>query len=81
MPAATDPPVHFINVEYFFRLIYETVFRAHGGSLVLDLASLAARVWIAVSVIAFLLSAEAAGINGHVLAVDNGMSAQGGARG
>jgi NAD(P)-dependent dehydrogenase (short-subunit alcohol dehydrogenase family) len=31
--------------------------------------------------IAFLLSSEAAGINGHVLAVDNGMSAQGGARG
>lgn len=59
MPAATDPPVHFINVEYFFRLIYETVFRAHGGSLVLDLASLAARVWIAVSVIAFILSAGA----------------------
>jgi NAD(P)-dependent dehydrogenase (short-subunit alcohol dehydrogenase family) len=29
------------------------------------------------SAIAFLLSSEAAGINGHVLAVDNGMSAQG----
>lgn len=49
-------PIHFLNLEYFFRLLYEVIVEGRSvgdfGSLVL----LAAKVWVAVNIIAYLIS-------------------------
>ncbi len=59
---STGPAVHFINVEYFFRLLYDLLFGAHIGSVSVGLGnpsgliSLAGQIWIFISVIAWLIA-------------------------
>lgn len=55
-------PVHFLNIEYFFRLIYETALGVRGTSFQMDLVTLLSQFWITVTVIAFLLSAALLGV-------------------
>ena len=57
--ATSSGPVHFLNVEYFFRLLYEALTRIHGGSFKADLFGLFAHLWIIVSILAFMVSAFA----------------------
>jgi hypothetical protein len=57
MSPDTAGPIHFLNVEYFFRLLYDASLRIHAGNFQTDLVALLAHFWIAVSVFSFLLSA------------------------
>lgn len=56
----SGPAVHFINVEYFFRLLYDLIFGAHVGSVSVGdtsgLITLAGQIWIFISVIAWLIA-------------------------
>lgn len=54
---ASDTDLHFLNIEYFFRLIYETVLSARGPSAHVDLVAFVAHLWILVTVLAFLFTA------------------------
>ncbi len=56
MPSDTAGPVHYLNVEYFFRIIYETVLGARAPSLQMDLMAMLSQFWIVVTVIAFIAS-------------------------
>lgn len=47
------PDIHFLNVQYFFRLIYGLI---EGGVDLTALQMLAANIWIAVTVLGYLLS-------------------------
>jgi len=51
-----DPgPVHFLNVEYFFRLLYEAVASFQGGAPY-DLLALASQAWLLITILSILLS-------------------------
>lgn len=56
----SGPTVHFINVEYFFRLLYDLIFGAHTGSVSVGsptgLVTLAGEVWIVVSFFAWIIA-------------------------
>jgi hypothetical protein len=63
----TGPPVHFINVEYFFRLLYDLLFgphtvSAHVGSIGggEGLITLFSQIWLAVTIIAYIACVYAA---------------------
>ncbi len=56
MPADTQGPIHFLNVEYFFRILYETFFGIRGPSFQTDLLALLTQFWIIVSVLSFFIS-------------------------
>lgn len=47
-------PVHFLNIEYFFRVIYEMVF--HRGVDTVNFGSLGAEIWLTITVAAYVLS-------------------------
>jgi hypothetical protein len=51
-----EEPVHFLNLEYFFRLLYEALFA--GGKIgdFSSLAILASKIWFAVGVLSYLIS-------------------------
>ncbi len=51
------PPVHFLNIDYLFRIIYETVLGVRAPGVQLDLWALLAQFWLIVSSISFLVSA------------------------
>lgn len=51
-----DSPVHFLNIEYFFRLLYELVTQSRGASFQGDLMQLASAIWLAFTVISLLVS-------------------------
>jgi len=53
--ATTTGPVHFLNVEYFFRLLYEMVAQLRGGAP-LDLLAFASQVWLMVIILSILAS-------------------------
>lgn len=57
---STGPAIHFINVEYFFRLLYDLIFGIHVGSVSIGntsgLVTLAGEIWIFLSVIAWIVS-------------------------
>lgn len=59
----SNPGVHFINVEYFFRLLYDLIFGAHIGSASVGspggLVTLAGQIWLVVSVIAWIIAIAA----------------------
>lgn len=55
--AADGGPIHFLNIEYFFRIIYETVLGIRGTGFQTDLLSLLTHFWIIVTSISFLVSA------------------------
>jgi hypothetical protein len=56
MPAE-GPPVHFLNIDYLFRILYETVLGVRAPGVQLDLLALLAQFWLIVSSISFLISA------------------------
>ncbi len=62
MLSDTAGPVHYVNVEYFFRIIYETVLGVRTSSFQTDLTALLTHFWIVVTVVAFLVSAALLGV-------------------
>ncbi|KND50371.1 MAG: hypothetical protein AB202_01805 [Parcubacteria bacterium C7867-007] len=57
----SGPAVHFINVEYFFRLLYDLIFGTHTVSgvnvsvgNVSGLVTLAGQIWLLVSIISWI---------------------------
>lgn len=56
METASDPPIHFINVEYFFRLLYELVTQARSVSFQGDLLQLASQVWLLATALSLIAS-------------------------
>ncbi len=49
------PSIHFLNVEYFFRLLYDLVFSAHLPT-VSGFTDWATTVWLFVTLISYLIS-------------------------
>jgi len=61
MDEGTTGPIHFLNLEYFFRLIYESLFNAElaeGGISVgiIQLGPLLSSIWNIITVLAFVVS-------------------------
>lgn len=61
----TGPAIHFVNVEYFFRLLYELFFGSHAvsigtGGAGISIAALFGKIWLGVTIFAFLISVFAA---------------------
>lgn len=56
MAPNAEVPVHFLNIEYFFRILYETILGVRAPSLQTDLISLLAQFWLYVTTISFLIS-------------------------
>lgn len=56
MEATTTGPIHFLNVSYFFRLIYEALTQAQDLSFQMDLVALIGQIWIIVSIISFAIT-------------------------
>lgn len=57
MLSETVGPVHYLNVEYFFRVIYETLLGLRAPTFQTDLIALLSQFWIIVTIVAFLASA------------------------
>lgn len=64
---ASGPSVHFINIEYFFRLLYDLFFGAHtvttgGGTVHLGAGLIAfiGTVWLVVTILAYVACVAAA---------------------
>lgn len=57
---ATAVPIHFLNVEYFFYLIYQTIFGGQatvgGGISFAWLIPLLTNLWIVVTILAYLIA-------------------------
>lgn len=51
-----DTPVHFLNVEYFFRLLYEFVTQSRGVAFTGDLMRLASTVWLIFTAVSLIVS-------------------------
>lgn len=51
------PPVHFLNVDYLFRILYETVLGVRTPGLHMDLLAMLWQFWLIISSISFLISA------------------------
>jgi len=51
-----DTPVHFLNVEYFFRLLYELVTQSRGGVFTVDVLQLATTIWLTFTAISLVVS-------------------------
>ena len=54
----TTGPIHFLNVAYFFRLLYETVFGVSGG----DYTVLLHQTWAILSTVAYAVSFVGLGV-------------------
>ncbi|HEV7121374.1 MAG TPA: hypothetical protein VGN56_00950 [Candidatus Paceibacterota bacterium] len=58
--ATAGSVIHFINVEYFFRLLYDLIFGAHVGSASVSapasLVTLAGQIWIVISFFAWIFA-------------------------
>lgn len=52
----TTGQVHFLNVEYFFRLLYELVTRQRVGSVDFDFLTLASQIWLIVTIISIVVT-------------------------
>lgn len=51
-----DTPVHFLNIEYFFRLLYELVTQSRGFAFRGDLLELASTIWLTFTILSLLVS-------------------------
>lgn len=63
-----DSSIHFLNVSYFFRLIYDLLTGGNvvtGQDLWTDLLALAASVWVVITILAFLVSLAALAVLIH----------------
>lgn len=56
MGTTSEPTVHFLNVEYFFRLLYELLTNPGGFSLQTNFLQLASTVWLIVTALAVIAS-------------------------
>lgn len=56
MEPASAPTLHFLNVEYFFRLLYELITRPGDFSIQTNLLQFASQVWLLVTAISLILS-------------------------
>ncbi len=56
---APDPqaPIHFLNIEYFFRILYELLAGVRSPTIQTDLLTLLAHFWLIISSLSFLFSA------------------------
>jgi len=52
----TTGPIHFLNIEYFFRLLYEMVTRPSVGSVQVDILTLASQIWLIVTGISIIIT-------------------------
>lgn len=50
-------PIHFLNLEYFFRLLYEALLQGGGVGDLSTLAILAATIWSVFTVLSFIAAA------------------------
>ncbi|KND47037.1 MAG: hypothetical protein AB199_01225 [Parcubacteria bacterium C7867-004] len=57
MEETASGPINFINVEYFFRLLYEAVTQLRTGSFGGDWLMLASTIWMFVTLISLVISA------------------------
>ena len=55
--ATEGGPIHFLNIEYFFRIIYETVLGIKTPGFHMDLLALLTNFWLIVTAVSFLVSA------------------------
>ncbi|CAN5755713.1 hypothetical protein BH11PAT2_BH11PAT2_02200 [soil metagenome] len=61
----TDPPVHFLNLEYFFELLYAAL---HGGGSISGKVELSgilawmAHIWLIFTILSYLFSLAAIGV-------------------
>jgi hypothetical protein len=62
-----DSSIHFLNLSYFFRIIYDflTGGRTSTGDAWADLLSFAAGVWVLVTILAFVISVIALAVLIH----------------
>lgn len=56
MGTTSEPSVHFLNVEYFFRLLYELLTNPGGFSLQTNFLQLASSVWLIVTALSVIVS-------------------------
>lgn len=56
MESSTGPSVNFLNVEYFFRLLYELITEPRSFSLQTDLIQLASQIWFIVTALSVIAS-------------------------
>lgn len=56
MEPVSESPVHFLNIEYFFRILYETLTRSGGVSIQADLLQFASQVWLLVTALSVIIS-------------------------
>ena len=57
------PPVHFLNLEYFFRLIYDALHGTHtAGVSVGGLVTFLSHLWLVITVLAYLACLAAIGV-------------------
>lgn len=56
MGTTSEPAVHFLNVEYFFRLLYELISNPGGFSLQTNLLALASQIWLIVTGLSILVT-------------------------
>lgn len=57
MESSSEPAIRFLNIEYFFRLIYEALNRPGGtDSLWAELLVLATQVWLLVTVVSIIIT-------------------------
>lgn len=57
-----ESPIHFLNIQYFFRLLYETSF---GRPDLSTFALLAANMWLIVTILGYLLAVVFIGLIMH----------------
>lgn len=57
------PPVHFLNIEYFFRLLYDALHGTHTASLGYGgILLFLSHLWLVITILAYLLSLAAIGV-------------------
>jgi len=57
MPADTQGPIHFLNIEYFFRILYETIIGVRGPTFQTDLVALLTHFWLIITALSVAVSA------------------------
>ncbi len=60
-PTVPPPPINFLNVGYFFQLLYNLFFSAHSSSLS-GAEAFFAHLWLLITILAFLLTLILLGI-------------------
>lgn len=56
MGTTSEPSVHFLNVEYFFRLLYELISNPGDFSLQTNLLQLASQLWLVVTALSVIVT-------------------------